>query len=80
MTERITAAARALCKLASIECGVNEQDNWNVYSAMFKKDAAAAIKAADKVAKADADAVLVKKVSELQEQVNFYRSKFGVVA
>ena len=44
---RITAAARALCRQASIECNVDEADNWKTHSEMFIEDARAAIEAAD---------------------------------
>lgn len=46
---RITAAARALCRQASIECNVGEADNWKTYSEMFIKDARVAIEAADAI-------------------------------
>ena len=46
---RITAAARALCRQASIECNVGEADNWKTYSEMFIEDARVAIEAADAI-------------------------------
>lgn len=74
---RIIAAAKALCKLTSKECGVNEAYNWNLNSDMFLKDAAAAIKAADAV-KSPPDEGLTTKIKQLQEQLSFYRKKYGV--
>lgn len=47
MNARITSAARALCRQASIECNVDEADNWKTYSEMFIEDARVAIEAAD---------------------------------
>lgn len=44
--EAVLVAARALCAINSEVCGVDEQDNWKLYSDDFKKDAIAAIEAA----------------------------------
>ena len=44
---RTLAAAKALCRQASIECNVDEADNWKTYSEMFIQDAMAAVAAAD---------------------------------
>ena len=38
-TPMIVKAARALCRHASTECGVNEADNWAIYSDEFLADA-----------------------------------------
>ena len=78
MTDRVTAAARALCTLASKECGIDDKLNWIHYSRMFLKDAAAALKAADAISKAEADAVLTAKVAELETIVKIYRETYGV--
>jgi hypothetical protein len=75
---RTIAAARALCRHASIECNVDADDNWTHYSAMFISDAKAALKAADSIL--DPDEKLTKQVAALQEQVNFYRMKYGAEA
>ena len=71
MTDRVTAAARALCTLASRECGINEADNWNAYKAMFMKDAKAALDAADAVQ----PIVVDQKVKRLEAIVRNYRDK-----
>lgn len=90
MSARIIAAAHALCKLASEECGINEQDNWNVYSDMFKKDAKIALEAADAVAdkklakrlKLETDETLVKLLNAnklLEDALKHYRETYGVI-
>jgi hypothetical protein len=75
---RIEAAARALCRHASIECNVDADDNWQRHSRMFLDDAMIALAAADTVK--NPDAKLAAQVAALQEQINFYRSKYGVTA
>lgn len=87
--ERITAAARALCKIASEECNVDEQDNWKTYSDLFIADATTAIKAADSVGtKAPRklkkrDTALIEKqrkqIAQLEETVVFYRTTYGII-
>ena len=83
---RITAAARALCKLASEQCGVNEDDNWTHYSGMFKADAKAAIEAADRIdaafAKAEQsvlEASLMKRIEDLEMVLAEYRRRHGIL-
>lgn len=44
--EAVLAAARTLCAINSRICGIDEQDNWKLYSDHFKADAKAAIEAA----------------------------------
>lgn len=44
-TPMIVKAARALCRHASTECGVNEADNWAIYSDEFLADAEVALHA-----------------------------------
>ena len=88
---RITAAARAPCKQASKECGVNEADNWHVYSDMFIADATIAIEAADfalgersarslrtEITRHKANiSELVRAKQEAEETLVKYRKKFG---
>jgi hypothetical protein len=42
----VVAAARAICKLNSDSCGVNDDDNWKQYGETFLEDARAALDAA----------------------------------
>ena len=44
--DQIVAAARALNRQSSRECGINEQDSWNLYADEFLADAKAALEAA----------------------------------
>ena len=44
--EQITAAAKALCRQASIACNVDFDDNWKVYGDEYIADATAALNAA----------------------------------
>ena len=43
----VVAAARALCKLNSDICGVDNEDNWKLYSELFLADASIALDAAE---------------------------------
>lgn len=44
--DQIVAAARALNRQSSRECGINEQDSWNLYADEYLADAKAALEAA----------------------------------
>lgn len=46
LQDRITLAARAICKQHALTCNVNEQDAWTQYSNEFKEDAEDVLKAA----------------------------------
>lgn len=71
MTDRITAAAIALCGIAADECGVRESDLWREHHRMFKSDAKAALAAADAIQ----PIVIDKRIKRLEALVRSYRDK-----
>lgn len=71
MTDRVTAAARALCKMTSKEVGIEEDRNWELNSDLFIADAKTALDAADEVQPIIVD----KRIKRLEALVRSYRDK-----
>lgn len=88
---RITAAARALCKLSATECNINEEDNWKLYGDQFKTDAAVALAAADAISvsatrlktEVRLQKMCIERLSsqklDLESALRAYRVKYGVL-
>ena len=68
----VVAAARALCKLNSDICGVDNEDNWKLHGELFLTDADIALDAA-------AAPALLQTLRDLLEAVGSIQGTFGVI-
>lgn len=68
---RVIAAARALCKQASEECGRSEEWMWTAHYKTFLVDAEVAIKAADEAQPIEID----NRLKRLESIVRSYRTE-----
>lgn len=71
MTERIKAAARALCRVAAADAELEYNDCWSMYGEQFTSDAKVALEAADAVQPIIVD----KRIKRLESLVRSYRDK-----
>lgn len=49
--EQVTAGAQALCRITAVECGTNADDEWAIYSEVYKGNARAVLAAAHGIGK-----------------------------